>query len=87
MSRKMNAIAKKLSFVYSMVMQGSHLTISHIISTIYKKNLQIQEKRKLLPYHQMNPTLLWFINTEKCERRLALMYFTNRFAFGYLSSD
>lgn len=52
-----------------------------IISTLYEKNLQTKRESSPSAYYQVDPAVLWFINTTGCRRRLALACFTDDLAF------
>ncbi len=55
--------------------------ISTMISSLYTGNMQIRKKKGLNAYHQVDPALLWYINTTGCRRRLALACFICKTAF------
>lgn len=63
------------------VLQKNKAEVSVLISTLYEDNMQIQKEKGLNTYHQIDPTLLWYVNTMGCCRRLALAYFICKMAF------
>ena len=42
--------------------KAAHAIILHL----YKSNTQICRKGQLGPYHKVDPTMLWFVNTVGC---------------------
>ena len=63
------------------VLQKNKAEVSALILTLYKDNMQIRKEKGLNTYHQIDPTLLWYVNTTKCRRRLALACFICKTAF------
>ncbi len=55
--------------------------ISTVISSLYAGNMQIRKDKGLNVYHQVDPALLWYINTTGCRKRLALACFMCKTAF------
>ncbi len=43
--------------------------------------MQIQKKSGLSSYHKVDLSLLWYINSTGCQRRLGLLYFMCKTAF------
>ncbi len=51
------------------------IQVAKIISTFYENNFQNKKVKTSTPYHALDLAVLWFINTTKYHRRLALTCF------------
>ncbi len=57
-----------------------------IILTFYENNFQNKKVKTPIPYYALDLAVLWFINTTRCRRRLALACFmSNRFFIGQIA--
>ena len=64
-----------------LVLQKNKAKVSALISTLYEDSMQIRKEKGLNAYHQIDPALLWYINTTGCHRRFALACFICKTAF------
>ena len=49
--------------------------VDGILANLYNANMQICKKKGLNAYQKVDPSLLWYLNTIKCRRRLTLTCF------------
>lgn len=73
-------------FACNSVTQDNEQATTLTIKRMYKKNMQIRKERGLLPFHYIEPPLLWYINILSYQQRLSLACFVDNFTF-YLCAN
>ena len=49
--------------------------VDDILATLYNANMQICKEKSLNAYQKVDPSLLWYMNTIGCQKRLTLACF------------
>lgn len=72
-----NKISKNSDFagLNSAITTNEEEEANTIILHLYESNTQIRQNKQLSFYHKVDPTVLWFVNTVSCQRRLILTYY------------